>query len=53
MGINRDNFRKFRDYNKFGAIVGVCKDARDTVALKKQWKSALQFEVHRSGSNGP
>jgi hypothetical protein len=53
MGQNTDTFRKFHAYNKFKAIVGVCKDVRDTVPLKKQWKSALQFEVHRGGGNGP
>jgi len=53
MGKNTNTFRKFHAYNKFKSIVGVCKDIRNTVPLKKQWKSALQFEVHSGGSNGP
>jgi hypothetical protein len=53
MGKNTDTFRKFHAYSKFKAIVGVCKDVRDTVPLKKQWKSALQFKVHRVCNNGP
>jgi len=53
MGKNTSTFRKFHAYNKFKSIVGVFKDIRTRVPLKKQWKSALQFEVHSGGSNGP
>ena len=53
MGKNTDTFSKFHAYDKFKSVVGVCKDIGDTVPLKKQWKSALQFEVHSCGSNGP
>ena len=53
MGKNTNTSRKVHAYNKFKAIVGVCKDVRDTTPLKKQWRSALHFEIHWGGSNGP